>query len=77
MSNDGARRVGAAIVLQALTDYKQCVKIVKTYPEGSELRKKAEEEMERIMAFAKSDWYLDLTSVPQGMFIKKLKELAQ
>ena len=77
MDINGAKRLGAAIVLQALNDFKQCVKIVKKYPEGSELRIRAEEEMESIMAFARSEWYLDLTTVPQSSFIRKLKELAK
>ena len=75
MDSVGVRGLAAAIVMQALTDYKQCVKIHKTYPEGSELRKKAEAEMERIMGFAKSGWFLDLSIIPQSKFIAKLKEL--
>lgn len=75
MDSVGVRGLAAAIVMQALTDYKQCVKIHKTYPEGSLMRKKAEAEMERIMDFAKSGWFLDLSIIPQSKFIAKLKEL--
>lgn len=75
MDSVGVRGLAAAIVMQALTDYKQCVKIHKTYPEGSIMRKKAEAEMERIMDFAKSGWFLDLSIIPQSKFIAKLKEL--
>lgn len=75
MDSVGVRGLAAAIVMQALTDYKQCVKIQKTYPEGSIMRKKAEAEMESIMDFAKSGWFLDLSIIPQSKFIAKLKEL--
>ncbi len=75
MDSVGVRGLAAAIVMQALTDYKECVKIHKTYPEGSVMRQKAEKEMGRIMEFAKSDWFLDLSIVPQSKFIAKLKEL--
>ena len=75
MDSVGVRGLAAAIVMQALTDYKQCVKIHKTYPEGSIMRKKAEAEMESIMDFAKSGWFLDLSIIPQSKFITKLKEL--
>lgn len=75
MDSVGVRGLAAAIVMQALTDYKQCVKISKTYPQGTLMRKKAEAEMERIMDFAKSGWFLDLSIIPQSKFIAKLKEL--
>lgn len=75
MDSVGVRGLAAAIVMQALTDYKQCVKIHKNYPEGSIMRKKAEAEMESIMDFAKSGWFLDLSIIPQSKFIAKLKEL--
>ena len=75
MDSVGVRGLAAAIVMQALTDYKQCVKIHKTSPEGSIMRKKAEAEMESIMDFAKSGWFLDLSIIPQSKFIAKLKEL--
>ena len=75
MDSVGVRGLAAAIVMQALTDYRQCVKIHKTYPEGSELRKKAEAEMDSIMDFANSGWFLDLSIIPQSKFIAKLKEL--
>ena len=77
MDRVGVRGLAAAIVMQALTDYKQCVKISKTYPQGTLMRKKAEAEMERIMDFAKSGWFLDLSIIPQTKFIAKLKELEQ
>lgn len=77
MDSVGVRGLAAAIVMQALTDYKQCVKISKTYPQGTLMRKKAEAEMERIMDFAKSGWFLDLSIIPQTKFIAKLKELEQ
>ena len=75
MDNGGVRGLAAAIVMQALTDYKQCVKICRTYPKGSVMRLKAEKEMGRIMNFAKSGWFLDLSIIPQSKFIAKLKEL--
>lgn len=75
MDSVGVRGLAAAIVMQALTDYKECVKIHKTYPEGSIMWNRAEAEMGRIMDFAKSDWFLDLSIVPQSKFIAKLKEL--
>lgn len=77
MDSIGVRGLAAAIVMQALIDYKQCVKICKTYPEGSIMRNKAEAEKERIMDFAKSGWFLDLSIVPQTKFIAKLKEFEQ
>lgn len=77
MVSVGVRGLAAAIVMQALTDFKQCVKIHKTYPEGSLMRNRAEAEMERIKEFARSDWFLDLSIIPQSKFIAKLKELEQ
>lgn len=75
MDFDGCRELAAAIVMQAYHDYKHCVKIHKTYPKGSVVRKKAEAEMESIMRFAEGSWYSDLTDIPRGKFIAKLKEL--
>lgn len=75
MVNEGIRNLAAAIIMQAYHDYKNCVKIHKTYPEGSPIRKKAEEQMEEILDFASGSWYSDLTDIPSGLFIKKLKEL--
>lgn len=75
MDSLGIRDLAAAIVMQALKDYKECVKIHKQYPEGSLIRQQAETEMERIMDFAQSDWFLALSIVPQSKFIAKLKEL--
>ena len=64
MDNYCARNLAAAIVMQAYNDYKACVRIHKHYPEGSEIRKKAEEQMKEIMDFASGDWYRDLTDIP-------------
>lgn len=75
MDSVWVRDLAAAIVLQALTDYTQCVKIHKTYPEGAIVRNKAEAEMERIKDFAKSGWFSDLSIIPQSEFMAKLKEL--
>ena len=75
MDNYCVRNLAAAIVMQAYTDYKACVKIHKTYPEGSEIRKKAEAQMKEIIAFASGSWYKELTEIPSSLFIKKLKEL--
>lgn len=77
MDNLCARNLAAAIVMQAYHDYKSCVKIHKTYPEGSEIRKKAEAQMREIIAFASGDWYRELTDIPSHLFIKKLKELEE
>lgn len=75
MDNYCARNLAAAIVMQAYNDYKTCARISKTYPEGSDIRKKAEAQMKEIIEFASGSWYKDLTNIPSGEFIKKLKEL--
>lgn len=75
MDNEGCRDLAAAIVMQAYSDYKHCVKIHKTYPKGSLAYKRAEDEMESIMSFVEGGWYSELTDIPRGKFIAKLKEL--
>lgn len=71
---DWAKELAADIVLQAYKDYRRCVKIHNTYPEGSQIRKSTEAEMKSILEFVESSWYEELTNIPREKFIAKLKE---
>ena len=60
-----------AIILQAIKDFRKCLKIVK-----KNCRKKEEalKEMQDIVEFIKSPWFKILTNLEPEILLKKLKE---
>ena len=71
-SLDGYRKLAAAIVLQAFKDYCVLAHKCRKHPNNKEVYI---QEMRKIVEFAKSEWYTDLTKIPQRVFLAKLKEV--
>lgn len=69
---DGYRNLAAAIVLQAYKDYCHLAGKCRKYPRHKDVYIR---EMKKIVEFAKSEWYTELTKIPQRMFLEKLKEV--
>ena len=68
--DDGYKELAAAIVLQAVNDFR---KAAKDYKKGK--NKKANmATMTEVLEFINSEWYKCLTDIPPEMVIKKLKE---
>ena len=67
---NGYRALAAAIVLQAVNDFK---KAAKDYKRGRH-KKEAMATMKEVVDFIKSDWYNQLTDISPDLVIKKLKE---
>lgn len=59
-----------AIILQAVKDYRAAARKLKRNPRNH----LAQDEIESIERFFRSDWYASLTEVGGGMLIEKLKE---
>jgi len=66
------RSLAAAIVLQAYKDY--CLLAHKCRKNPNE-RDVYIRHMREIVKFVKSEWYTELTSIPQRVFLEKLKEV--
>lgn len=60
-----------AIILQAVKDFRRCIKVVKRNGRNKD---KAVEEMREIVAFIKSPWFKALTNLEPSILLKKLKE---
>ena len=69
---DAYENIANAIILLAVKDYRQALKLLSKNPH-SRSAMAAVNEMER---FFRSDWYETLTSVDGGMLIRKLREEA-
>jgi hypothetical protein len=69
---DAYENLANAIILLAVKDYRQALKLLSKNPH-SRSAMAAVNEMER---FFRSDWYETLTSVDGGMLIRKLREEA-
>lgn len=69
---DCYRNLAAAIVIQAYKDYCVLAGKCKKCPNNKEIYIR---EMRNIVEFAKSEWYTELTRIPQRVFLAKLKEV--
>ena len=63
-----------AIVLQAVSDYRNAIKRMRTHPEEATSHKRRKKEVER---FIRSDWFKELTSLDPAILLEKLKEEAR
>ncbi len=65
------RSLAAAIVIQAYKDYCLLTNKCRKHPHNKDdyIR-----EMREIVKFVKSEWYTQLTSIPQRVFLERLKE---
>lgn len=60
-----------AIILQAVKDFRRCIKIVKRNGRNKEV---AVKEMREIVEFIKSPWFKNLTDLEPQILLRKLKE---
>lgn len=60
-----------AIILQAIKDFRKCLKIVK---KNGRKKEHALKEMQDIVEFIKSPWFKILTNLEPEILLKKLKE---
>ncbi len=60
-----------AIILQAIKDFRKCLKIVK---KNGRKKEQALKEMQDIIEFIKSPWFKILTNLEPEILLKKLKE---
>ena len=60
-----------AIILQAVKDFRKCIKAVKRNGRNKE---QAIREMRRIVEFIKSPWFRVLTNLDPQVLLEKLKE---
>jgi len=67
---DGYRSLAAAIILQAVKDFK---KAAKRYKAGKR-KEESLREMQEVIKFVKSEWFKVLTDLDPEIVIKKLKE---
>ena len=67
-SGDWVENLSAAIVLQAVNDFRKCAEI---YHAGVD-RVRMKYEMNRILNFIESEWYSLLTTIPSRTLIKQL-----
>ena len=60
-----------AIILQAVKDFRRCIKIVKRNGRNKEV---AVKEMREIVEFIKSPWFKSPTNLEPQILLRKLKE---
>lgn len=60
-----------AIILQAVKDFRRCIKIVKRNGRNKEV---AVKEMREIVEFIKSPWFKSLTNLEPQILLKKLQQ---
>lgn len=60
-----------AIILQAVKDFRKCIKVVKRNGRNKE---QAIKEMREIVGFIKSPWFRVLTNLDPQVLLKKLQE---
>jgi hypothetical protein len=67
------KKLATEIVMQAITDFRKDIKIVKG---GKRKKDAALKDMQDILEFFKSDWFTVLTDLSPDLVIDKLKEEA-
>lgn len=60
-----------AIILQAVKDFRKCIKVVKRNGRNKE---QAIKQMREIVGFIKSPWFRVLTNIDPQVLLKKLEE---
>mgnify|MGYP006907969647 CR=1 FL=1 len=60
-----------AIIIQAVKDFRKCIKVVKCNGRNKE---QAIKEMREIVGFIKSPWFRVLTNLDPQVLLKKLQE---
>lgn len=60
-----------AIILQAVKDFRKCIKVVKR---NSRNKEQAIREMRKIVEFIKSPWFRVLTNLDPQVLLEKLEE---
>ena len=69
--DEGYQSLANAIILQAIKDFRKCLKIVK---KNGCKKEEALKEMQGIVEFIKSPWFKILTNLEPEILLKKLKE---
>ena len=72
--NDPYENLANAIILQAVRDFRRCVKKAKR---GGANASAAMDEAKEIVAFFKSSWFKTLTNLDPDILINKLREEAK
>lgn len=67
---DPYENLANAIVMQAVYDYRACLRRLRCHPKN----KDAQIEKEELLSFFHSDWYTTLTSIPADYLIDKLDQ---
>lgn len=60
-----------AIILQAVKDFRKCIKVVKR---NGRTKEQAIREMRKVVGFIKSPWFRVLTNLDPQVLLKKLEE---
>lgn len=69
--DEAYQNLANAIILQAVKDFRRCIKVVKRNTRNKE---KAIEEMREIVAFIKSPYFKTLTNLEPSILLKKLQQ---
>ena len=69
LAEDPYERLANAIILQAASDYRRCLKKLKKNPQNRDVRNDALQ----IEKFFRSPWYESLTSVDGEFLIRKIR----
>lgn len=69
---DGYEKLANGIILLAVKDYRSALKKLKRNPKNAA----ANDTVQEVERFLRSDWYKTLTSVDGEMLIRKLREEA-
>lgn len=70
LAEDPYERLANAIILQAVTDYRAALKLIRRSPKNQD----AIDEALRIERFFRSAWYSQLTSVDGEYLIRRLRD---
>lgn len=69
---DGIRALSSAIVLQAYKDFNN---YIANFKKGKLNLNTLQKKIQKIIEFAKSEWFKELTDLKPEIFIKKLEEI--
>ena len=70
-SDNPYANLASAIVLQAVKDFRKCIKVMKRNGRNKE---QAIKQMREIVGFIKSPWFRVLTNLDPQILLKKLEE---
>ena len=69
--DDAYKQLAAAIVLQAIDDFKKAAERVRSKKGNINMAKR---EMQQVVSFVKSSWFSTLTDIDPEIVLNKLKE---